>query len=66
MLLKKKELWGIVSRTKIKLTMNFVDMKNKNSKVRTFIIMGLHDFLFQNVIRAKIVKKNLELAPKSI
>jgi len=46
--------------------MNFVDMKNKNSKVRTFIIMGLHDFLFQNVIRAKIVKKNLELAPKSI
>lgn len=44
-------------RTKVKLTMNFVDQKNKDNKVRTFIIKGLHDSLLQNVIGAKIPKK---------
>jgi hypothetical protein len=66
MLLKEKKLWGIVLGTKVKLTMNFVAWKNKDSKVRTFIIMGLHNSLLQICHWSKNNRENLELSPKSI
>jgi hypothetical protein len=45
MLLKNKECWSIVLRTKVKLTNNCIKWEKKDRKATTFIIMGLHDSL---------------------
>jgi hypothetical protein len=39
-----------VSRTKAKPTRDCVDWEKRDRKAKTFIIVGLHDYLFQNVI----------------
>ncbi len=57
MLLKDKELWNIVSRMEVKSTSNFTKWEKTYRKARTFIIMGLHDSLLQNVIGAKTSKE---------
>jgi len=57
MLLADKELWSIVSRTKVKSVSNFVKWEKRDKKARTFIVMGLHDSLLQNVIGAKTSKE---------
>jgi hypothetical protein len=54
---EEKIIWGIVSEIEVKLATNFANWEKKDSKARTFIMMGLHDSLLQNVIGAKITKK---------
>ncbi len=57
MLLEDKELWSILSRTKVKSTSNFVEWEKRDKKARTFIFMGSHASLLQNVIRANTSKE---------
>lgn len=57
MLLEDKELPNIVLGVKVKPARNFADLEKRDMKARTFIVMGLHDFLLHNVIGTKISKE---------
>jgi hypothetical protein len=55
--LEEREFWGIVFGIEVKLATNFANWGKKHRKARTFIMMGLYDYLLQNVIGAKMTKK---------
>jgi hypothetical protein len=57
MLFKDKELWNVVSRTNFKLVSNFIEREKRDMKAKTIIVMGMHDFLLQNVIGVKTSKE---------
>ncbi len=50
--------------TEAKPTRDFVDWKKRDRKARTFIIVGLHDSLFQNVIEEKTIKETWDCSLK--
>jgi hypothetical protein len=54
---EEREFWGIVFGIEVKLATNFANWGKKHRKARTFIMMGLYDYLLQNVIGAKMTKK---------
>jgi hypothetical protein len=56
-LFEDKKLWNIVSKTYVKPISNFVEWDKKDKKAKTIIVMGLHDFLFKNVIETKRTKE---------
>ncbi len=57
MLFKDKKLWNVVSRTNVKLLDNFAKWEKRDMKAKTIIVMGMHDFMLQNVIGAKTSKE---------
>jgi hypothetical protein len=57
MLLKDNKRWNIMSKAYVKPTSNFVDWEKRDRKAKTIIVMGLHDFLLQNVIGTKRTKE---------
>jgi hypothetical protein len=62
MLLEDKELWNIVLGIEAKLGRDFANWEKKDRKARTFIVMGLHDSLLQNVIGAKRTKETWDVS----
>jgi hypothetical protein len=56
-LFEDKKLWNIVSKAYVKPISNFVKWDKKHKKAKTIIVMGLHDFLLQNVIETKRTKE---------
>jgi hypothetical protein len=62
MLLEDKELWNIVSGIEAKLKQDFANWETKDRKARTFIVMGLHDSLLQNVIGTKTTKETWDVS----
>ncbi len=53
-----------MSRTKAKPTRDFINWEKRDRKARTFIIVGLHYSLFQNVIGEKTVKETWDCSLK--
>jgi hypothetical protein len=53
-----------VSRTKVKPTTDFINWEKRDRKARTFIIVGLHYSLFQNVIGEKTIKETWDCSLK--
>jgi hypothetical protein len=53
-----------VSRTEAKPTKDFADWEKRDMKDKTFIVVGLHDSLFQNVIGANTIKETWDCSLK--